>query len=48
MKQILGFIGITDVKVIQAGGTLAIDMGQKNFEEFSAPLQPALAAAAQA
>ena len=47
MKQILGFIGITDVKVIQAGGTLALDMGQKTYEDFSAPLQPALAAAAQ-
>lgn len=48
MKQILGFVGITDVAIIQAGGTLAIDMGQKTFEDFSAPLKPVLAAAAQA
>ncbi len=47
MKQILGFIGIHDVTIVQAGGTLALDMGQKTYEDFSAPLQPALAAAAQ-
>lgn len=47
MRQILGFIGITDVKIIQAGGTIALDTGQKTYEDFSAPLQPAVAAAAQ-
>ncbi len=47
LKQILGFIGIHDVTIVQAGGTLALDMGQKTYEDFSAPLQPALAAAAQ-
>ena len=47
MKQILGFVGITDVTIIQAGGTLALDMGQKTYEDFSAPIQPAIAAAAQ-
>ena len=34
LKQILGFIGITDVTVILAGGTLAIDQGQTTLDEF--------------
>ena len=34
LKQILGFIGITDVTIILAGGTLAIDQGQTTLDEF--------------
>ncbi len=34
LRQILGFIGITDVTVILAGGTLAIDQGQTTLDEF--------------
>ena len=34
LKQILGFIGITDVTVILAGGTLAIDQGQTTLDDF--------------
>jgi FMN-dependent NADH-azoreductase len=48
MRQILGFIGITDVNVVLAGGTLAIDMGQKTFEDFVAPIESGLTVAARA
>lgn len=34
MRQILGFIGITDVNVLLAGGTLAIDRGERTMTEF--------------
>jgi FMN-dependent NADH-azoreductase len=34
LRQILGFIGITDVTVVLAGGTLGIDTGQTTMEEF--------------
>ena len=46
MKQILGFIGITDVTVILAGRTLAIDHGQTTMDEFVAKQASALHAAA--
>ena len=36
MRQVLGFIGITDVNVVLAGGTLAIDQGQTTMDEFVA------------
>ena len=36
LKQILAFIGITDVTVILAGGTLAIDQGQTTLNDFVA------------
>ena len=36
LKQILGFIGITDVTIILAGGTLAIDQGQTTMDAFVA------------
>ena len=42
MRQVLGFIGITDVDVILAGGTLAIDQGQTTMEEFVARHDEAL------
>ena len=45
LKQILGFIGITDVKVVLAGGTLAIDYGQTTMDEFVAQQASALQAA---
>jgi FMN-dependent NADH-azoreductase len=34
LRQILGFIGITDVTVVLAGGTLGVDTGQTTMEEF--------------
>ena len=46
LKQILGFIGITDVTVILAGGTLAIDQGQTTMDDFVAQQTGALQAAA--
>ena len=46
LKQILGFIGITDVTVILAGGTLAIDQGQTTMDAFVAQQTGALTAAA--
>ena len=46
LKQILGFIGITDLTVILAGGTLAIDQGQTTMEDFVAQQAGALQAAA--
>lgn len=45
MRQVLGFIGITDVKVILAGSTLAIDQGKTTIDEFTARYEPAFEAA---
>lgn len=47
LKQILGFIGITDVTVFLAGGTSGIDQGKVKREEFLAPLEQELAALAK-
>ena len=47
LRQILGFIGITDVNVILAGRSLAVDTGEKTLnefaEQFSGQLQSAVA-----
>jgi FMN-dependent NADH-azoreductase len=48
LKQILGFIGITEVTVILAGGTLPVDAGELALADFSAPIEPEIARAAQA
>ncbi len=47
LRQILGFIGITDVNVILAGSTLAIMRGETTMDELTGKLagQIALAAA---
>jgi len=45
LKQILGFIGITDVTVILAGGTNDVAQGKVKLEEFLAPIEAELAAA---
>jgi FMN-dependent NADH-azoreductase len=37
LRHILGFIGITDVTFIHAGGTLRIAQGQVSSDEFLAP-----------
>jgi FMN-dependent NADH-azoreductase len=47
LKQILGFIGITDTQVILAGGTSAVDQGQISREELVAKFAPEVIAAAQ-
>ncbi len=48
LKQILGFIGITDVSVVLAGGTAAIDMGKTTLPELLGEFEPAIAQAATA
>lgn len=40
LRQVLGFIGITDVNVILAGPTLAIDQGKTTIDEFTARYEP--------
>lgn len=46
LKQVLGFIGLTDVNIVLAGGTGAVDMGQKSREDLLAEFTPAVVAAA--
>ncbi len=46
LRQILGFIGITDVKVVLAGQTLAVGQGGKTMDEFIGQFEQELAAAA--
>ena len=47
LKQIFGFIGITDVNVVLAGGTAAVDMGKASLPELVGQFEPAVAEAAQ-
>lgn len=46
LQQILGFIGITDVNIVLAGKTLAIDQGETTLEIFAKQFEPAISAAA--
>ncbi len=48
LKQIFGFIGVTDVTIHLVGGTAAIDMGQVKREDFLSPFEKEVAAAAAA
>ncbi len=48
IKQILGFIGITDVTFVLAGGTSAIDQGKSTREDLLATFTPEIEAAAAA
>ncbi len=48
LKQILGFIGITDVTVVLAGGTAAVDMGKTTLPELLGQFTPKVSAAAHA
>ncbi len=43
LKQILGFIGITDVAVIQAGGTYVLNSGSTTLDAFVAQFAPQVA-----
>jgi FMN-dependent NADH-azoreductase len=45
LRHILGFIGITDITFVHAGGTLRLVQGQVSSEEFLAPLLERAAAA---
>ncbi len=47
LKQIFGFIGMTDVSIVLAGGTGAVDMGKVKREDHLAQFAPEIAAAAQ-
>ena len=47
LKQILGFIGLTDVESVLAGGTSAIDQGKTTLPEFIKPLEQEIAMAAK-
>lgn len=47
LKQILGFIGISDTNIVLAGGTGEVSMGKKSLEALLAELTPAVLAAAQ-
>jgi FMN-dependent NADH-azoreductase len=46
LKSILGFVGVTDVQFIQAGGTWKVHRGIQKPEEFLAELSTELTAAA--
>ena len=48
LRLILKVIGIEDVTFVAAGGSKVVDMGQQSREDFLAPFEPALSAAAQA
>jgi FMN-dependent NADH-azoreductase len=48
LRQILGFIGITDVNVILAGRALAVDTGEKTLGEFAHQFSAQLQSAVQA
>ena len=45
LRHILGFIGITDVTFVQAGGTMRVAQGEVSPEEFMAPLLKQIKAA---
>ena len=45
LRFIFGFIGITDVRFVQAGGTVAIQQGKVSAEEFLSPHLKEIAAA---
>ena len=47
LKQILVFIGITEVNVVLAGGTSAIDMGQATLPDVLGQFEPVVSQAAK-
>jgi FMN-dependent NADH-azoreductase len=46
LKQILGFVGLTDVTFVMAGGTTAVAQGKVKQEDFIAQFVPEVVAAA--
>ena len=48
LRLVLKVIGIEEVTFVAAGGSKVVDMGQQSREDFLAPFEPALLAAAQA
>jgi FMN-dependent NADH-azoreductase len=47
LKQILGFVGLTDVNIVLAGGTNDVNQGKVSFEDFLANFEEPVAAAAR-
>jgi FMN-dependent NADH-azoreductase len=47
LRQVLGFMGMTDVEIILAGGSGAVSMGTRTLEDLLAEFTPAVVAAAQ-
>ena len=47
LRQALGFMGIHDVDVVRAGGSLAVNLGKVRLEDHVAKYEPAIAAAAR-
>lgn len=47
LKQIFGFIGITDVNFVDAGGTYVLNSGKVSVDQFVEPLAAKVAAAAR-
>ncbi len=47
LRRVLGFIGITDVEVVLAGGTAGIFLGSTTVKELVQQFQPAVLAAAR-
>ncbi len=47
LKQILGFIGLTDVNIVLAGGTSGVDMGKTSREDLLSTFTDQIAAAAR-
>ncbi len=48
LKQVFGFIGITDVAFVDAGGTYVLNSGKVSVDQFVEPLAAKVAAAATA
>jgi FMN-dependent NADH-azoreductase len=47
LKAVLGFLGLTDITFVQAGGTYAVMSGKVTTEDFLAPFKPEVTAAAR-
>ncbi len=47
LKRVLAFIGITDVEVVLAGGTIAVSLGSTSVEAIVGQFRPAALAAAR-
>ncbi len=48
LKQVFGFIGVTDVSAVLAGGTSAVDRGTAKLPELLGQFEPAVSEAARA
>jgi FMN-dependent NADH-azoreductase len=47
LRQVLGFMGMTEVEIVLAGGSGAVSMGKRTLEDLVAEFTPAVVAAAQ-